>query len=129
MSTFREYRSMPSDNLKAALEWLREEVCRSGTDGERRHAYNLINELNDLMGVWRLWYFNECYRDFTRERNALAKKLFAENFGASEGEDIWGEKMRRCLAAADMFLKISGEKVKKAEEIKERLCKVLGWKP
>lgn len=127
------YRPMPSDELKEAIEWLREEVRRSGTDEERTYAYTLINELNELIRVWNLWYLNECYRDVTYERNALAKRMYARRFHEEPwnllgGEGDYPRRMaQRCLSLADTFLEISGEKVKANEDIERRLREVLGW--
>lgn len=125
------YRPMPSPELNAALGWLENRrYATSLPDPERAHVEVLINTIRgELLPAYERWYAWERYHDFIYSRNKLAAKLFVKNYDAAQGENTWDDMMRRCLAAADRFLEVSGEKVKKAEEIKERLREVLGWKP
>lgn len=125
------YRPMPSPELNEAVRWLREVSCRLPGDSEdAKHAHTLDRELPELIRGYTRFYEWERYQDFIRPRNELAQKLFVERFNTLEG-DSYGDKaqktIRVCLKAADLFLELSGEKVKKAEEIKERLREVLGW--
>lgn len=132
------YRPMPSPELRAAIQWLRTEVWHHGEDVERQHAYTLFNEIQELLRVYECWYAWERYQDFIRPRNELARELFVammpkedplEPIIVRASEPALTEIMKQCLKIADRFLELSGEKVKKAEEIKERLREVLGWKP
>ena len=125
------YIPMPSPELQAAMDWLQELRNKELRDDENKHVSVLYNTLRQrLLPAYEEWYIHQCYRDFTRERNELAKRLFVESFDIEQSPSInWEVIVERCLLAANCFLTLSGEKMKKKEDIEERLRDVLGWKP
>lgn len=127
------YRPMPDAHLQAAIGWLEQRRYETKLpDEERIHVEVLANTIRqELLPAYERWYAWERYQDFIRPRNELAQKFFTANVTVNPGtaKDTWDEDIKMCLELADRFLEISGEKVKKAEEIKERLREVLGWKP
>jgi hypothetical protein len=132
------YVPMPSPELREAIAWMREITEMQPWDSESsKNARTFLRELDVLIHGYTRFYEWERYQDFIRPRNELAQKIFVERcpkeWVLGTDETLSGDKasslINNCLKLADLFLEVSGEKVKKAEEIKERLREVLGWKP
>jgi hypothetical protein len=127
MTTYRRY---PSQALQEALEWLDSDAQRSKDrlgENDSSHRCVLLNELRFLINVYNHYFILQEYRESTKERNELAKRIY-ERCVPSTNKENWKDTANRCLAAADVFLEQSGENKVVMEEVEKALREVLGWK-
>ena len=130
MSNWVKY---PFPELQEAMNWLgKERFYNKGDDVEAQMHRNVLHEeLQRLINIYQQWFALQQYQDFIRPRNELAKELFVAIHQGQNIDYVRGDKLeheiKKVLEVADTFLKVSGEKKKKAEDIEEALREVLGW--